>query len=431
MWKLDLGGGGPAAEGVLRWARQRADAILQELGGDPEAILDVLVASLDLGDLPALDDNAAELAPAAEPEAVVVGERGPASEPEVASAGEGAAGESAGGVGLRVLAELGEGEVRLSNAAEDVAEAHGGAVLPLGDDELDPLAGLLDDDDEALSEAPSEAPGIVASPLDEASPPPVEDDDEASLPPVVDDDEASLPPVADDDEASLPPVADDDEASLPPVADDDELGPPLLPGLPVDDDVAVAVVAPPPEPPANGDVLDLSPPLLPGFDAPDDDEPIAAAPPQPSPEERWSGDGDWSDRSFLLGIPDDEAIAAAAADLRREEGAPFARRREPSSQATRAAAPSEPSEPSAAAAPPRPPSAPVKVEGKVVHEKKGKKGKKGRSDAAKQGVVVLERPARRARSRAELAPAPASPSAENLEVDEIEELDDADLLDEE
>ncbi len=459
MRQLDLGGG--PVEDVLRWARHRSEAILEELGGDPEVILDAMLAGLGHGEFPILDGSGAvPAASVVEALAHAPAEEAPAATSTEELAAPPPAPVADSGVALRVLAELGEGELPGGADTEIAAEVHEGEAL---DDELDPLAGLVDDDDLPLvppepplaeSLGPPLPPGLPDEPTeaaasaaaDPSSLAPVTDDDEASLPPVVDDDAANLPPVVDDDEASLPPVVDDDEASLPPVTDDDDatpvaaapaptqsladdLGPPLLPGL--------DEPSPPLESPVADDApLDLGPPLLPGFES----EELGPPPPQepsgvhelpgPAPDDRWSGESDWSERSFLLGIPDDETLAAAAAERRRgrEDDAPVARRRDASSRSTRAA-----SGKLDAATPPPPPAEPAssgkKDKAADKSAKSGKPAKKDKKSKKKsQGVVVLDKTVRRTRPRTDSAPAAGEEAVE--EIDEFEEIDDVELLDE-
>lgn len=449
MRQLDLGGG--PVDDVLRWARHRSEAILEELGGDPEAVLDAMLAGLGQGEFPILDGSGAVPASAAV-EALAHAEEAPVAE---FSTSPPPAPIADSGVALRVLAELGEGEFPAGAAAEVAAEVHEGEAL---DDDLDPLAGLVDDDDLPLippepplaeSLGPPLPPGLPepteVAPDEPSTLGPVTDDDEASLPPVTDDDEVSLPrivddggglsPVTDDDDASLPPVTDDDDATpvattalAPSASLDDDLGPPLLPGL--------DEPAPPLDPAVNDEVpLDLGPPLLPGFES----DALGPPPPQepsgvhelpgPAPDDRWSGESDWSERSFLLGIPDDETLAAAAAEIRRgrEDDAPVARRRDASSRSSRAASgrldaapPPLPAEPTSSGKKDKSADKPGKSGKAAKKEKKNKK--------KSQGVVVLDKTVRRSRPRTDSAPAAGEDAVE--EIDEFEEIDDVELLDE-
>ncbi|MCB9569250.1 MAG: hypothetical protein H6710_18895, partial [Myxococcales bacterium] len=285
---------------LLAWARRRASAIVEGLGGDPEQALDMMLSATLTHWIPEPVDERSE------------GElRGPREGAEEAHEGE----------------EL----------AEEPRPARTFTRTNL-------LAGLVDDDErsplmveqDALA---GEASSVAGEIVDESVGLAVADDDDES-PALVDDDDTELTALADDDDddaaESVVEVAAAPEPEREVVRHDDPLGPPLLPGLDepamladeeetesaaesvaeveepasgpgasgeyvdplagIDDDDDATPVG---EPAASGEYVDA----LAGIDDDDDDAAPASASAEASPAES----GEYVDA--LAGIDDDDDVA--------------------------------------------------------------------------------------------------------------------------
>lgn len=370
-------------------------------------------------------------------------------------------------------------------AAEQAAADPGDEVEAQGDDPeeadgeyVDALSGLADDDAEPAPEEP-QADGLDAL-ADGAEPEEqyvdglagLDDDDEAMA-----GDEHVAQALVEDRVESLDLAGDDDyeDALAGLVDEDDDDGDFNLGGGSSDVEslargaMEAGASAEADEPTVEYDASDVQqsveaavgelPPLLPGLGEMEDDELPPPPPnegedasaaegsytdsegydlglPAPLPDDRWNDQPEWSDRSFLLGIPDDETIAKAAAEIeeeraQRDSDVPVLRRREGSSRSLAAAAQTAPERQAKPEL--------ERVEPALSKKEKRRRRKERRrrkKEKKEQAVVVLAKPRKRGseieeiKDFDEIAESTSSGVYEELDADDFEEIEESDEFEE-